>query len=78
MKNSLRVYTTDSEWAWPECTNVSTALLAVLRESVMSMICLTSKKVALATPSLIVKSSVSRAVAHPAGALDDDTCSLNL
>ena len=76
MKNSLRARTTDSEWAWPECTDASTALLAALRESVMSMICLTSKEVALATPSLIAKSSASKAVARPAGALDDDTCTL--
>ena len=68
----------DSEWAWPECTDASTALLAVLRESVMSMICLTLKEVALATPSLIAKSSASRAVAHLAGALDNNTCAPNL
>ena len=42
------------------------------------MMCLTSKEVALATPSLIAKSSASRAVARPAGALDDDTCTPNL
>ena len=78
MKNSLRACTTDSEWAWPECTDASTALLTALRESVMSMICLILKEVALATPTLIAKSSVSKAVAHPAGALDDDTCTPNL
>ena len=78
MKNSLRARTTDSEWAWPECTDASTALLAALRESVMSIICLTSKEVALATPSLIAKSSASRAVARLAGALDDNTCTPNL
>jgi len=44
----------------------------------MSMICLTSKEVALATPSLIAKSSASKAVARLAGALDNDTCSPNL
>jgi len=42
------------------------------------MICLILKEVALATPTLIAKSSVSKAVAHPAGALDDDTCTPNL
>ena len=78
MRNSLRAYTTDSEWAWSKCTDASTALLAALRESVMSMICLISKEVALATPSLIAKSSASRTVAHPAGALDNDTCTPNL
>jgi len=78
VKNSLRAHTTDSKWAWPECTDASTALLVALRESVMSIICLTSKEVALATPSLIAKSSTSKAVARPAGALDDDTCTPNL
>jgi len=68
----------DSEWAWPECTDASTALLAALRELVISMICLTSKEVALVTPSLIAKSSASRAVARLAGALDNDTCAPNL
>ena len=57
---------------------MSTTLPATLRESVMSMICLISKEVALAIPSLIAKSSVSRAVACPVGALDNDTCSSNL
>jgi len=42
------------------------------------MICLISKEVALATPSLIAKSSASKAVARPAGALDDDTYTPNL
>jgi len=69
VKNSLRAHTTNSEWAWPEYTDVSTALLAALRESVMSMIRLMSKEVALATPSLIAKSSASKAVALLAGAL---------
>jgi len=35
---------------------------------------LTSKEVALTTPSRIANNSTSRAVAHSAGALDDDTC----
>jgi len=39
---------------------------------------LTSKKVALTTPSRIVNNSASRAMAHPADALDDDTCSSSL
>jgi len=37
-----------------------------------------SKEVALTTPSQIANNSVSRAVAHPAGTLDDDTCSPSL
>jgi len=78
VKNSLRAHTTDNKWAWPECTNVSTALLAALKESVMSIICLILKKVALVIPSLIAKSSASKAVARPAGALDDDICTPNL
>jgi len=39
---------------------------------------LTSKKVALTTPSRIVNNSASRAMAHSADALDDDTCSSSL
>jgi len=39
---------------------------------------LTSKEVALTTPSQIANNSASRAVACPAGVLDDDTCSPNL
>jgi len=39
---------------------------------------LMSKEVALTTPSQIANNSVSRAVACPAGALDDDTCSPSL
>ena len=39
---------------------------------------LTSKEVALTTPSRIANNSASRAVARPAGALDDDTCSPSL
>jgi len=54
---------------------VSTALLAAVRESVMMIMRLTSKEVALTTPSQIANNSASRAVAHPAGTLDDDTCS---
>jgi len=57
---------------------VLTALLVALRESVMSIICLTSKEVALVTPSLIAKSSASKAVACPAGTLDNDTYTPNL
>jgi len=37
-----------------------------------------SKEVALTTPSWIANNSASRAVARPAGALDDDTCSPSL
>jgi len=44
----------------------------------MMIMRLTSKEVALTTPSQIANNSVSRAVARPAGALDDDTCSLSL
>jgi len=40
----------------------------------MITMCLTSKEVVLTTPSQIANNSVSRAVACPAGALDDDTC----
>jgi len=40
--------------------------------------CLTSKKVALTTPSQIANNFASRAVARPVGALDDDTCSPSL
>jgi len=36
---------------------------------------LMSKEVALTIPSQIADNSASRAVACPAGALDDDTCS---
>jgi len=57
---------------------VSTALLAAVRESVMITIRLTSKKVALTTPSQIANNSASRAVARSTGALDDDTCSPRL
>jgi len=39
---------------------------------------LTSKEVALTTPSRIANNSASRAVARPAGALDDDTYSPSL
>ena len=39
---------------------------------------LMSKEVALTTPSRIANNSASRAVARPAGALDDDTCSPSL
>ena len=59
-------------------TEASTALLAAVRESVMMIMRLTSKKVALTTPSQIANNSASRAVARPAGALDDDTCSPSL
>jgi len=37
-----------------------------------------SKEVALITPSRIANNSASRAVAHSADALDDDTCSPHL
>jgi len=57
---------------------VSTALLAAVRESVMRTMRLTSKEVALTTLSQIANNSASRAMAHPAGALDDDTCSPSL
>jgi len=57
---------------------VSTALLAAVRELVMITMHLTSKEVALTTPSRIANNSVSRAVARPAGALDDNICSLSL
>jgi len=39
---------------------------------------LTSKEVILTTPSRIANNSVSRAVAHPADVLDDNTCSPSL
>jgi len=39
---------------------------------------LTSKEVALTTPSRIANNSASRAVARPAGTLDDDTYFLSL
>jgi len=39
---------------------------------------LMSKEVALTTPSLIANNSISRAVDHPAGTLDDNTCSPSL
>jgi len=39
---------------------------------------LTSKEVALTTLSQIANNSASRAMARPAGALDDDICSPNL
>jgi len=42
------------------------------------IMCLTSKEVALTTPSRIANNSASRAMARPAGALDDDICSPNL
>ena len=57
---------------------MSTALLAAVRESVMMIMCLTSKEVALTTPSQIANNSASGAVAHPAGALNDDICSPSL
>jgi len=44
----------------------------------MIIICLTSKEVALTTPSRIADNSASRAVARPAGTLDNDTCSPSL
>jgi len=44
----------------------------------MITMCLTSKEVALTTPSRIANNSASRAVARPAGTLDDDTCSPSL
>jgi len=44
----------------------------------MMIMCLTSKKVTLTTPSRIANNSASRAIAHPAGTLDDDTCSPSL
>jgi len=78
VKKPLRAWTMTREWAWPEWTEVSTALLAVVRESVMMIMCLTSKEVALTTPSRIANNSASRAVAHSAGTLDDDTCSPSL
>jgi len=57
---------------------VSTALLAAVRESVIITMRLTSKEVALTTPSQIANNSAFRAVARPAGTLDDDTCSPSL
>jgi len=39
----------------------------------MSMMCLTSKEVALVVPSLIANNFVSRAVVLPRGALNDNT-----
>jgi len=36
------------------------------------------KEMALTTPSRIANNSASRAVAYPAGALDDNTCSPSL
>jgi len=39
---------------------------------------LTSKEVALTTPSQIANNSASRTVARPAGTLDDDTCAPSL
>ena len=44
----------------------------------MMIMCLTSKEVALTTLSRIANNSASRAVARPAGVLDDDTCSPSL
>jgi len=44
----------------------------------MMIMCLTSKEVALTTPSRIANNSASGAVARPADALDDDTCSPSL
>jgi len=44
----------------------------------MMIMHLTSKEVALTTPSRIANNSASRAVARLAGALDDDTCSPSL
>jgi len=44
----------------------------------MSIIYLTLKEVVLAIPSLIAKSSASKAVVHPADVLDDDICSPSL
>ena len=57
---------------------MSTALLAAVRESVMITMYLTSKEVALTTPSRIANNSASRAMARPASALDDDICSPSL
>ena len=57
---------------------MSTALLAVVRESVMMIMHLMSKEMALTIPSRIANNSASRAVACPAGALDDNTCSPSL
>jgi len=57
---------------------MSTALLAAVRESVMMIMRLASKEVALTTPSQIANNSASRAVARPASALDDNTCSPSL
>jgi len=44
----------------------------------MITMCLTSKEVALTIPSRIANNSASRAVACPAGTLDDDTHSPSL
>jgi len=44
----------------------------------MMIMRLTSKEVALTTPSRIANNSASRAVARPVSALDDDTCSPSL
>jgi len=55
-----------------------TALLAAVRESVIMIMHLMSKEVALTTLSRIANNSASKAVAHPADALDDDTCSPSL
>jgi len=45
---------------------------------VMSIMHLMSKEVALIISSLIANNSASRAVEHPAGTLNDDTCSPSL
>jgi len=66
------------EWVWSEWTEASTALLAIVRESVMITICLTSKEMALTILSQIANNFVSRAVACPVDVLDDDTCSPSL
>jgi len=44
----------------------------------MMIMCLTSKEVALTTPSQIANNSAFRAMARSAGTLDDDTCSPSL
>ena len=59
-------------------SNLSVALLATLRELVMSIMCLMLKEVVLITLSLIANNSVFRAVECPADTLDDNTCCPNL